>query len=171
MATDPDELTPEQFIRETSAVLTRPTPPASRDFGPAGFRVFVDEQLSICRRQLRPDSDFPAQAVLGNSIEERQFLGEGDEFPDDFARRLQREATAMAATRCFVAIMGPVPVVTDGGLDVGLCWTASHREMDERRNEAGIIFIGPNGCPYREATGTVSRESDPFRCVLEDPAI
>lgn len=188
-----ENLRPEDFIRETSAVWVDPIPARAKSLGlhisNAGFEMFVRDNRDRCRQQAQDNDPFTPQAMLASSDERRFFHGEDDEVPADFARRLRREAQAMNAHWMFVALMSParaiLPGQTDpppidpddadavyaalasGELQFGVCWTAGSTVSGHPEHRAGIIYLDDHGKPGGEVEGDMDTNmNDPFADVL-----
>lgn len=184
-----DNITPEDFIRDTSAVERVPFPKhvqnMNLNISELGFTLFLRTFLDNCRRDAVTSDDFTPRAVLVNTDEQRIFHGEGDEAPVDFANRLQREAIAMNAHWMAVALVCPARAIMpgqtppdvavddldaiysaleEGELSMGICWTA-HRVGGEYHG--GIIHLTDDGRPGEEVEGVMDESiEDPFRRVL-----
>lgn len=188
-----EDIRPEDFFRETSAVQTIRVPGRVRSLGldksDVGFEKFIRDQLTQCRIDARQDNDFIPRAILANSDEWRIFHGEDDEVPADFARRLSREANAMNAHWMFIAIVSPAravlpgqteppPIDPDnadaifaalqsGELSYGVCWTAASVSNGPLEYRGGIIYLNDDGKPGDEVEGEMDENmDDPFTQVL-----
>lgn len=185
------DLTPEAF-HGSSAREIHEHPVAMTNLGlhrgEVGFRLFVDLLRHECRMKLVLDDEFESFAVLSSVTTQRRFLGEGDEFPDDFANRLRREARDMNATWLFVAMLSPFRVraadadhpeidlddtegidaaIARGDLATGLIWSASQREDKISNYLGGVIHLDEVGFPGREITGKMNPDTDTFSTVLD----
>lgn len=187
-----ENIRPEDFFRETSAVKTETIQAVSRNLGlhasELGFELFVRAQLDRCREEAST-GEFIPQAVLANSDEYRFFHGEDDEVPADFARRLQREAKTMNAYRMFVAIVSPARAIlpgqtppplidpddmdavrealVSGELRFGVCWTAANGHGADIDYRGGIVYLDDDGNPTDEVQGDMDPDvEDPFTEVL-----
>lgn len=198
---DPDEierlfqnLSPDDFARDTSAVETVDIPDRARSLGlnrsDAGFEMFIQGHLTECRVDAWEDSsDFTPRAILANSDVQRKFHGEDDESPGDWGRRLRREATAMQAHWMFVALVSPARAVLpgqsdpppldpddiaavhqaleDGSLGFGVCWTAASITSGTLEYRGGIIYLADDGKPGDEVEGAMDPDmEDPFCEIL-----
>lgn len=188
-----ENIRPEDFIRETSAVKTLKVPDRAKSLGlhtsGVGFEKFIQDALSQARIDARQNDDFTPRAVLANSDEWRIFHGEDDEVPADFARRLSREATAMNAHWMFVALVSPARAILpgqtepppidpddtdaimaalrDGQLSYGICWTAGSIANGPLEYRGGIIYLDLDGKPGDEVEGQMDQDmDDPFTEVL-----
>jgi hypothetical protein len=187
-----NHLTPEDFVRDTSASGTQSHPEALRNLGlnqgPIGYNLFVDLWLTECRRRAGTEDDFAPFAVLANADIERYFEGEDDEVPADFAGRLHREAKQMNAARMFVAMVAPARAVykddeppqpisgedidaiqqalMTGDLDLCICWTSSLVADGTRIDRAGIMYLDDDGQIGQEIEAPVNPDTDPFKGVL-----
>ena len=186
-----ENIRPEDFFRETSAVKTEAIPEAVKKLRlpstDLGFQVFIRQQLDRCRAEAS-EGEFTPQAVLANTDEYRYFHGEDDEVPADFARRLQREAKQMNAHRAFVALVAPAralmpgqaapeidpddlesvsEALISGALQLGVCWTASSFNEAGQSYMGGIIYLDDLGMPAGEVSGDMDPDiADPFLEVL-----
>lgn len=188
-----ENIKPEDFFRETSAVLRKTVPDKvkalSLHTSEVGFEAFLRSRLDDCRAEASRDSDVEPQAWLASSDEHRKFLGEDDETPGDFARRLQREAEQMDAHWSFVAMVSPARVILpgqtappdvdsddadavaaaleSGELSLGICWTAASKTSGEVIVRGGIIYLDEDGHPTSEVHGDMDKDlDDPFTEVL-----
>lgn len=188
-----ENIRPEDFVRETSAVQAVRLPGRVRSLGldksDVGFQKFVQDQLRQCRIDAHTEDFFTPRAVLANSNEWRYFHGEDDEVPADFARRMNREANAMSAHWSFVAMVSPARAVLpgqtepppidpddddavlaalqDGTLQHGVCWTAASVTNGPLEYRGGIIYLDIDGKPGNEVHGEMDANmDDPFTEVL-----
>jgi hypothetical protein len=189
-----DDIRPEDFFRETSAVQTVRVPGRVRQLGldksNVGFEKFIRDQLTQCRIDAHQSQEFfTPRAVLANSDEWRIFHGEDDEVPADFAQRLKREAAQMNAHWSFVAMVSPARAILpgqtepppidpddadavfnalqDGALQYGVCWTAGNVTNGPLEYRGGIIYLDDDGKPGNEVEGAMDENmEDPFTEVL-----
>lgn len=187
-----ENITPEDFFRETSAVRRVAVPPHVKDnelhHTSSGFEGFIRAHVTECRRLATQNKMVPL-AWLANMDEHRLFHGEDDEVPADFARRLHREATQMNAHWSFVALIAPArailpgqtePPMIDpddlsavregiesGQLSVGICWTAGSVDNGPLEYRGGIIYLDMHGQPGDQVEGEMDSDiEDPFTQVL-----
>lgn len=189
-------ITPEDFIRSTSALWTQryaDLPDAHRNIigvtGQDNFNHFVGAMLAVCRDAAARSVGFHTFAVIHNIEMQRRFVPDADETLSDFAARLTRESQSVGATWLFTAVLSqgrvcedtPAPIDTsdlteieralaDGRLSRGICWTAALREVDSSHDRGGIMWV--DDCTG-EITGEVEGELDTstnlFQHVLDAP--
>lgn len=175
------DITPEDFLRETSAIDELKV---SNQQNKAQFDEFVDGLVELTQHRAT-DSEFNPFAVLGSPIRRRIFLADGDETPDQWAARLRREANMMQATWFYVALLSPSrtydkerPTSIDrseeainhaldaGLLDIGLCWLALRVDAQGSSNRAGVFYMDKSGQPSSSVEGEIDDEDNPFTNVL-----
>lgn len=188
-----ENIRPEDFFRETSAVEQQTVPEKVKALllhtSEVGFEAFLESRLGDCRAESSRSGDVAPHAWLASSDVHRKFVGEDDETPGDFARRLQREAEQMGAHWSFVAMVSPARVIlpgqtappdidsddTDavnaalesGELSLGVCWTAASKTSGEVVVRGGIIYLDDHGHPLGEVQGDMDEDlDDPFTEVL-----
>lgn len=188
-----ENIRPEDFFRDTSAVEIVTVPARMKSLrlntSNVGYEKFVNDQMTQARIDAQQDEHFTPRAVLANSDEWRIFHGEDDEVPADFARRLNREATAMNAHWMFIALISParailpgqtepppidpddtdaiVAALRDGQLSYGICWTAGSVANGPLEYRGGIIYLDDHGKPGNEVEGQMDQDmDDPFTEVL-----
>lgn len=170
-----DNLKPEDFERETSAVETTTIDPPQR--GAAAFRRWVDALLASVRESFdtRQFKEWDPAAVLQAPDQRRTFEADDDETNEMFMWRLHREAEKIDAQWFFIATVGPIGVWTD--LDdmetnpdrsvQGIMWYTENRDPDCPVIRQGFLSIVDDG----DRAG-INHEGDPsgaapmFRTVL-----
>jgi hypothetical protein len=177
-----NEITPEHFFRDTSAIgdLRMGTPSADQ------FDRFVTDLVFLTNERASKDGEFNPFAVLRSAERQRIFLADADETPDAWAARLHREATDMNAVWFYVALLSPGRVyegdqpesiertedaidaaLDDGRLSLGLAWLAVRRDTDGEANRAGLIALDQDGKPGENTEGVLDPDGNPFAHVLE----
>lgn len=146
-----DDLTPEDFTRETSARAEVPRI--------SGFDAFVDEQLRAVRTAwIASETWMQPLALIANHEKQRIFIPDDDESLRQFVARMHREAVEMGAVWTFVARRAMVVTfgVDDGTFDrdlddpesieqaiaqgilrLGVQWYAERREGNESQRRHG----------------------------------
>jgi hypothetical protein len=188
------DITPEDFIRDTSAIWTtryQELPERNRPNGTSGrkhFNDFVEAMLKVCRvsSTTKPEG-FRSFSVIHNAEQQRIFHVDDDETFPDFADRLTRESRAIHGTWIFTAILSqgrtytdeaPPPIDTsvleeiqraldNGEVQPGICWSATMREGTTVFNRGGILYLDQNGRITSEVEGDLDPESNLFGSVLE----
>lgn len=168
-----DDLNPEDFARETSAVASAEYDDIRQ--GREEYLAFVDANLHHIRSAYDEDPDnFDPIGILHTPEGKRVFLPDDDETNEMFMLRLQREATEFQATWFFIGMIAPAAVCADRDEAVGgnfvmqdsLCWYAEAREPRFNNVRQGIIVI------HKDKTSGDLLEGDPegasylFRMVL-----
>lgn len=160
-----DNLTPDMFITETSAIDES----EGVYRGSVAFNASVDERLRGIRAAFATSyGQVNPLAVLTNATTQRVFTPQQDENLGQFLERLKREARSMGAHWFFLAKKNVVAVVweeledTDERHDVtskaselmakaagvepevGILWYAESREGNERVHRHGALRIEGN---------------------------
>lgn len=151
-----DDLTPDDFARETSARSEVPRTNKGAD----AFNQFVEEQLRAVRTAwITSETWMQPLAVVANHEKQRIFIPDDDETLGQFVQRMHREAVAMGAIWTFVAKRSMVanlgealPVERDidandpeafrraeaeGLVQLGVIWYAERREGVQRQHRLG----------------------------------
>lgn len=183
------KITPEDFYRDTSAIHQRVLDEPLT--GEELFQQFVDELIVLGMQRVFDDHNLGAFAVLASAEQQRIFLADDDETPDQWAARLRREAEQIdagwlfvglvAAARHYTGAVNPKPIertveaIEDaldvGGLTLSLCWSAFRSEDDGASALAGMVAINPDGTPGERTDGLVSDvDPNPFALILRSRA-
>jgi len=176
------------FLRDTSAAKTYDLSPEDQAtaVGLDNFHKFTNALVEQCTDTVE-QSEFTAFGILHNAVHERYFYPDDDETAYHFAARLKREASDMAATWCFAAVMTPgrtydaddedllEPIDPDnkeqvadllaaGVLQVGVCWYSEIHEGELRHRRSGMIMVDN---PEEQVEGDIEAEHNPFHYVLD----
>jgi hypothetical protein len=186
------DISPEDFLRETSAVKSVDYPPAAIRLGLSqgrdNFNRFVEANLESCRADAAHEHGFHSFSALSSHDKQRHFRPDDDETPVDYAKRLARESAQMDATWYFTAMVAPGRSFTgevtpqdldlddldaidralnDGELSVGICWSAGCREVAESAYRGGILYLDADGLVANEVEGELDPSTDAFHAILE----
>jgi hypothetical protein len=148
-----DDLTPQDFARDTSARIRAPRTNE--------FDAFVDEQIRAVRMAwIASETYMNPLALVANHDEQLVFIPDDDETLREFVARMHREAVKMGAIwtfvaqRCMVTSLGHDDGSYDGDLDdpeviekamadgtlvLGVQWYAERREGGERQQRHGQL--------------------------------
>lgn len=184
-----DDLAPEDFLRETSAYLTRNFDTPVR--GQVAFEAFITEQLdATAMAYVSAEGLMNPIAVLHRPDARRFFTPEDDETLGHYLHRIQREAEQFGASWCFIALVtqGGVYESTDDderavddpsvladakeqdALHESICWYAEMREQVKPPDELQYIQTGiislKDGHPGEVYYADPDRASDLFRSIL-----
>lgn len=163
-----DNLDPSDFARATSAVDTEKLAAPQR--GAAAFVRFVDANVKGTMEGFNaqtPQVPWQSTAVLQCSDERRIFTPDDDETNNMFIKRLHREAKQMEAEWFFIAMLGPVAIVSgDNEEEVeAVMWYAEARESSFRHTRQGMISVDGMTCGINYE-GDPEGAADMFREVL-----
>lgn len=181
-----DDLTPDMFFAETSAVHED----EGKWTGAEAFNQVVDESLRGLRLAFASThGQVNPTAILANATVRRFYVPDQDENLGQFLERLKREARAMGAhwfyfakrnvyaswqepedatSKTDMASPEAMQKASEHGseLQVGLCWYAERREGDDVHHRHGVMSIEDN-----KITGTIEGDGDQtmgvFSAVLD----
>jgi hypothetical protein len=164
-----DHLTPDDFVRETSAVDA-----ATGEYrGTKNYDRWVDQRLqSVHIAYHAADGHMNPIALLASPTVMRGFTPDDDETVGDFLERLGREARLIGAHWFFLAkreLVGTMPTDDDdldvmdqesvqeyinaGKLKPGVLWYAERREGSQRSHRIGFLTIVGNKLGESVETG------------------
>lgn len=168
-----DDIQPQDFFRETSAV-------ASEEYldvinGKVEFEAWVEDNLGKIRDTYNDDpAEFDPVALLHCPNGTRVFLPDDDETNEMYMSRLQREAVQFEATWFCIGMVAPAAVCADrdeaaGGnyvMQEAINWYAEAREPRFNQIRQGIITIRDDKQAGEMLEGTPEGASYLFRSVL-----
>jgi hypothetical protein len=184
-----DTLTPEDLIRDTSAIdISTLDEPA---IGSTAWESWVTDLVLIAQKRAR-EGNFWAFAQLGSALERRIFVADGDETPEMWSARLHREAVQSKATWFFLSMLAParsynedgeVPdhieptaeeinrAIDDGELEIGVCWLAQRADEQGSSQRAGIITLDESGRPLDQTEGLLTEDNTFYHVLDRDHAV
>jgi hypothetical protein len=160
-----DELTPEDFVRETSARITTHLP-GSPNCGPEEFAKFVEHNIGVVRASSLASGgkDINPVAVLANASTQWIFAPTEEENMGEYIARLNHEAEQLAATWVFISRQTMVSArpgsedmpdtsdeetikeaLAEGRLQSGVIFYAQRHEGDEWEHRHGMMYVEGDG--------------------------
>lgn len=160
-----DDLTPEDFVRETTAKITTHLP-GSPHVGPEEFATFVEHNIGVVRSSSLASGgrDINPVAVLSTPSTQWIFAPTEDENMGDYIARLNHEAHQLGATWVFISrqtLVSAKPgsdnmpdtsdeeavqrALEEGQLQSGVVFYAQRHEGDEWEHCHGMMYIEDGG--------------------------
>lgn len=153
-----DEITPEDFVRKTSAKIETHLP-GSPNQGPEAFAKFVEHNIEVVRSSAlhAGNNDINPVAVLANASNQWIFSPTPEENMGQYIQRLHDEAVQLDATWVFISrqtmvAAGPAidppdtndqaavqQALKDGILKKGVIFFAQRHEGDEWEHRHGMM--------------------------------